>query len=535
MFLNQPNLNQESKLKNKKSSKNFAKLSLIETKLYQFCWCFIVLFGFYVAVDLSKKQDVLFFGLMKEYFKFKPVYSFLGKKYYEEADYEWDSVVYWAKLSLFIPTVLYYFVMRITEVYLCQHRFVVSSFFTIIWTFYLLGPSFSIIIVDMLALFVIAVIFRRTFIVWTVYITFIFTGKYFFTSSLFEYLFPTYELQSFYFVLFGMGTLRTVSYCLILCQKKDSQINLKNIIINLVDLFEYQFYFPLYYSGPIFTYSQFKQQKKLVNQPWSLKKLGSHILQSTRYLIWFFIITVYLHYLYFFSIHHNAALIKSLPLFTLISLALAHNLHFCNKYVFLYGFPAQTASFDGIFVEGKPHCVVGKHEFTKMWRYFDKGLHRWLVEHIYLPLGGSIKKPKTLYNITRELINVAIPFVFVYLWHGMVYDHVWWLVTNVFGILVEKWAKQLYWSEMIQSFEKRFMTIEWSRRIIAIFASFTFISLIVSNLYFVIGEKSTNLYILKLQKSDLSEILLVFWFVYSGVQTSIEFERIAVENKTKEQ
>ena len=86
-------------------------------------------------------------------------------------------------------------------------------------------------------------------------------------------------------------------------------------------------------------------------------------------------------------------------------------------------------------------------------RYFDKGLHRWLVEHIYLPLGGSIKKPKTLYNIIRELINVAIPFVFVYLWHGMVYDHVWWLVTNVFGILVEKWAKQLYWSEMIQSFE----------------------------------------------------------------------------------
>ena len=37
--------------------------------------------------------------------------------------------------------------------------------------------------------------------------------------------------------------------------------------------------------------------------------------------------------------------------------------------MFLYGFPAQTASFDGIFVEGKPHCVVGKHEFTKMWRF----------------------------------------------------------------------------------------------------------------------------------------------------------------------
>ena len=45
------------------------------------------------------------------------------------------------------------------------------------------------------------------------------------------------------------------------------------------------------------------------------------------------------------------------------------------------------------------------------------------------------------------------------------------------------------------------MTIELRRRVIAISASFTFLTLIVSNLYFVIGEKYTNLYIWKLQKS----------------------------------
>jgi len=469
---------------------------------------------------------------MKEYFNSKPIFNFIGKRYYEEADYEWYSTVYWAKLSIFTPLPLYYFLMRITEISLFQYRFIVSSFFTIMWTFYLLGPGFSIILVDMLVIFAISIAFRRVSIVWAVYITFIISGKFFFKSSLFDYLFPTYELTSLYIPLYGFGTLRTVSYCLVLCQEKDKN-TLKNIILHLVDFFEYQFYFPLYYMGPMFTYSQFKHQKNGKTQSWNLKKLGVHILQISRYLIWFFIITIYLHYLYFFSIHHNAPLLKSLSLFSLISIALAHNLHFCNKYVFFYGFNAQIASFDGLSVEGKPHCVVGKHEFIKMWRYFDKGLHRWLVEHIYIPLGGSVKKTETKYSFLGQCMNITTPFVFVYLWHGMYYDHVWWLIANVSGILVEKFAKELYWSEKIQSYDRKFMTIELRRRVIAVSASFTFLTLIVSNLYFVIGEKYTNLYIWKLQKSDFNEIFLVLWFVYCGVQTSIEFERLESKRKYK--
>lgn len=56
----EPKSKDDDKCKKKKNSMNYAKLSLIETKLYQICWCFIVLFGFYKVFKLSKKQGKIF-------------------------------------------------------------------------------------------------------------------------------------------------------------------------------------------------------------------------------------------------------------------------------------------------------------------------------------------------------------------------------------------------------------------------------------------------------------------------------------------
>ena len=56
----EPKSKDDDNFKMKKKSNNYAKLSMIETKLYQICWCFIVLFGFYKVFKLSKKQGKIF-------------------------------------------------------------------------------------------------------------------------------------------------------------------------------------------------------------------------------------------------------------------------------------------------------------------------------------------------------------------------------------------------------------------------------------------------------------------------------------------
>ena len=83
------------------------------------------------------------------------------------------------------------------------------------------------------------------------------------------------------------------------------------------------------------------------------------------------------------------------------------------------------------------------------FRYFDKGLHKWLVRYVFLPLGGGNRNQ----GVLRNLVISALVFGFVYVWHGQQNDHLVWAGLNWFGVSIEKLADDIYRKPAVKEFE----------------------------------------------------------------------------------
>lgn len=54
-------------------------------------------------------------------------------------------------------------------------------------------------------------------------------------------------------------------------------------------------------------------------------------------------------------------------------------LYFYMKYLITYGIAGTLTSFDNITPENPPRCVLRIHLYSQMWKYFDVGLHKFLI------------------------------------------------------------------------------------------------------------------------------------------------------------
>ena len=82
-------------------------------------------------------------------------------------------------------------------------------------------------------------------------------------------------------------------------------------------------------------------------------------------------------------------------------------------------------------------------------RFFDKGLHKWLVRYIFIPLGGTNKNQGFL----RSMLNSVLVFGFVYTWHGYQFHHLIWASWNWLGVFLEKVADSIYRMKPVQNYE----------------------------------------------------------------------------------
>jgi len=92
-----------------------------------------------------------------------------------------------------------------------------------------------------------------------------------------------------------------------------------------------------------------------------------------------------------------------------------------------------------IYLRTNTNLLLFANRFCYCCRYFDKGLHKWLVRYIFIPLGGSIKDQA----MWRNLLTSMLVFGFVYLWHGLRNDHLVWATLNWFGVFIEKIAEDV--------------------------------------------------------------------------------------------
>ncbi|XP_073904502.1 protein-cysteine N-palmitoyltransferase HHAT isoform X4 [Castor canadensis] len=207
-----------------------------------------------------------------------------------------------------------------------------------------------------------------------------------------------------------------------------------------------------------------------------------------RLLCWWGLAELMAHLMYMHAIYSSIPLLRTVSCWTLGGLALAQVLFFYVKYLVLFGVPALLMRLDGLKPPPLPRCVSTMFSFTGMWRYFDVGLHNFLIRYVYIPLGGS------QHGLLGTLFSTAMTFAFVSYWHGS-YDYLWcWAALNWLGVTVENGVRRLLETPCIQDSLARYLSPQARRRLHAALASCSTSMLILFNLVFLGGNQVGKTY-----------------------------------------
>ncbi|XP_038205721.1 protein-cysteine N-palmitoyltransferase HHAT isoform X3 [Arvicola amphibius] len=199
-----------------------------------------------------------------------------------------------------------------------------------------------------------------------------------------------------------------------------------------------------------------------------------------RLLCWWWLAELMVHLMFMHALH-SSPLLESVSCWTLGGLALAQVLFFYVKYLVLFGVPALLMRLDGLKPPPLPRCVSTMFSFTGMWRYFDVGLHNFLIRYVYIPLGGSQR------GLLGTLLSTAMTFAFVSYWHGS-YEDLWcWATLNWLGVTVESGAQRLLERRCVRETLTRYLSPQARRRLHALLASCSTSMLILFNLVFLGG------------------------------------------------
>ncbi|XP_076797749.1 protein-cysteine N-palmitoyltransferase HHAT isoform X2 [Arvicanthis niloticus] len=191
-----------------------------------------------------------------------------------------------------------------------------------------------------------------------------------------------YKTENEYYLLQFSLTVRCLyytSFSLELCRQPPSA---QRASYSFLWLLTYVFYYPVFHNGPILTFPEFfrqMQQPELSSLQHSLCILAKGL---GRLLCWWWLAELMIHLMYMHALYSSIPLLESVSCWTLGGLALAQVLFFYVKYLVLFGAPALLMRLDGLTPPPLPRCVSTMFSFTGMWRYFDVGLHNFLIRFL---------------------------------------------------------------------------------------------------------------------------------------------------------
>eukprot|EP00058_Branchiostoma_floridae_P016999 XP_002602487.1 hypothetical protein BRAFLDRAFT_86872 [Branchiostoma floridae] len=277
-------------------------------------------------------------------------------------------------------------------------------------------------------------------------------------------LLTSYAKYNIYMVTLTLSCLRGVSFAMDFCRETETN----PAGYSLLDLLNYNFYWPILTSGPIINYHSFRQQR-LSQDEAGLQNLPMVLWGLARLLFWFLCVEVFLHYFYIHAVCVRMDIVEKASVFTLYGLIYAQVQFFHVKYVVFFGLGSTLARLDGISAPPQPRCVATVYQFADMWRSFDPGLYKWLVRYIYWPLGGSR----------------SVTFVFVYYWHGASHNLFVWAALQFIGVLLETLTRRFMRLPAVKELELKYLSPESSRRLRTFLNTGPFVALMISNLVFL--------------------------------------------------
>ena len=293
-------------------------------------------------------------------------------------------------------------------------------------------------------------------------------------------------------------------------KSSDNETTMNNNI-GFHHLLMYSLYIPVCYNGPLISFETFYKDFYTKPKDFPIKT----VLRDTLLTI-FNIITleVFFHLVYANTLCMYYNILEKMSVPEAISMFWIH-LHIFNiKYFIFYRFSGIFAKLEGVEPPGPPKCIASLYTFVDMWRYFDKGLNTFLLQNIYIPLGGSVK------GFLRRTIASFLCFVFVGFWHGADKSLMIWAVTNWLGIVVESLGTSLTRTEMYQK------TV-WinhpslHRRLCALGGAFSVFTLIYTNMIFLVGFDPATILLWRVLSVWYWPPLCLFVF-YCGNNCSID-------------
>ncbi|XP_007986737.1 protein-cysteine N-palmitoyltransferase HHAT isoform X1 [Chlorocebus sabaeus] len=297
-----------------------------------------------------------------------------------------------------------------------------------------------------------------------------------------------YKTENEYYLLQFTLTVRCLYYTSFSLELCWQQLPAASTSYSFFWMLAYVFYYPVFHNGPILSFPEFIKQMQQQEHESLKANLCVLALGLGRLLCWWWLAELMAHLMYVHAIYSSIPLLEAVSGWTLGGLALAQVLFFYVKYLVLFGVPALLMRLDGLTPPALPRCVSTMFSFTGMWRYFDVGLHKFLIRYVYIPVGGS------QHGLLGTLFSTAMTFAFVSYWHGG-YDYLWcWAALNWLGVTVENGVRRLVETPCIQDSLTRYFSPQARHRFHAALASCSTSMLILSNLVFLGGNEVGKTY-----------------------------------------
>ncbi|XP_012266658.2 protein-cysteine N-palmitoyltransferase Rasp isoform X1 [Athalia rosae] len=317
-------------------------------------------------------------------------------------------------------------------------------------------------------------------------------------------------------IVFAWIQLKSIAFSLD-CVAKYEQKSFKGFPTEFVQILAYCLYLPTFFFGQLILYQEFVNGINTPFEKWTSKRVGTVFLYLSRYLFWVFFTEFAMHFVYINVLHFHPKMVSNFSSWALYGFGYCMGQYFSNKYVVLYGFSSAIARAENIADLKTPKCIGRIHLYSDMWKYFDRGLHKFLVRYIYLPIAGPT-------SVLRKIFASFTCFAFVYVWHGTRMYIFIWSALNFVGVTIESLARIIANSKIYVEAESKLLGPRNVRRFHCMIASPLLAMSAISNFYFFGGRAIGNIFMQRIFSDSWTSLITLFSILYCCCQISTELK-----------
>ncbi|KAL0110442.1 hypothetical protein PUN28_013809 [Cardiocondyla obscurior] len=286
---------------------------------------------------------------------------------------------------------------------------------------------------------------------------------------------------------------------------------------NFIQKLAYCLYLPTLFFGPLILYHEFIASINQQHQYWNCQRFITFTLQLVRYMFWLYLTELILHFIYINAMQYHLQVVQNLNSWALYGLGYCMGQFFFNKYFVIYGTCSNLCYLDNIKAPSQPKCIARVHLYSDMWKYFDRGLYKFLIRYIYVPI-------QTSKGYIGKLFASFLCFTFIFIWHGIQINIFIWTLLNYIGIVIEDISIAIGKSKQYRKMQNTYLSSRNTKRLHCMLASPLLAMSAISNFYFLGGQEIGNIFIQNMLHGSWKSLFILLFFLYCCCQVSLNIK-----------